>query len=110
MRRRRLGWNEGRREGVKPPSPSRGGPGWGWGHKPKSTYSYERGPHPPPNLPLEGGGITYLGCYSLPHSLASSQHTLDHHMPIAYLLDGERQSAVFDLFLHFVQRERCTQR
>src|SRR4051794_18244277 len=33
------------------PSLSRGGPGRGWG--------LFRGPHPPPNLPLEGGGIIF---------------------------------------------------
>jgi acetolactate synthase I/II/III large subunit len=33
------------------PSPSRGGLGWGWGSKAIATET-----HPPPNLPLEGGG------------------------------------------------------
>ena len=36
------------------PSPSRGGLGWGWGDNAQKDGSL---PHPPPNLPLEGGGV-----------------------------------------------------
>jgi hypothetical protein len=39
------------------PSPSRGGLGWGWG---KSGSDTAIGTHPPPDLPLEGGGATVI--------------------------------------------------
>jgi Tfp pilus assembly protein PilF len=37
---------------ARVPSPSRGGQGWGWG----SAEANHNKTHPPPNLPLEGGG------------------------------------------------------
>src|SRR6476659_9383262 len=53
--RRKAGGGRREARGAKPqpPSLSRGGPGWGWG-----SFG---GPHPPPNLPLEGGGILHRG-------------------------------------------------
>jgi len=42
------------------PSPSRGGTGWGWVLF--SRYNFL--PHPPPNLPLEGGGNKLVSTHS----------------------------------------------
>jgi hypothetical protein len=45
--------------GISPnfniPSPSRGGLGWGWDNK----FLKEIESHPPPNLPLEEGGVKF---------------------------------------------------
>jgi hypothetical protein len=52
----RNSWRSG--EVGTTPSPSRGGLGWGWG---KSGSEIVIGTHPPPDLPLEGGGATVTG-------------------------------------------------
>ncbi|OGP79250.1 MAG: hypothetical protein A2V86_08440 [Deltaproteobacteria bacterium RBG_16_49_23] len=38
------------------PAPSRGGLGWGWDDKAHKEIET----HPPPNLPLERGGVKFL--------------------------------------------------
>ncbi|TAG00154.1 MAG: DNA polymerase I [Betaproteobacteria bacterium] len=42
------------------PSPSRGGPGRGWGSAAPTAATAQEN-HPPPSLPLEGGGTTAAG-------------------------------------------------
>ena len=48
------------------PSPSRGGLGWDGGHQRRNCFhSPVFQPHPPPALPLEGGGTLLLGVHAI---------------------------------------------
>ncbi len=48
------------------PAPSSGGTGWGWGADDGLIDKIAaRKTHPPPNLPLEGGGVDAYGIHTI---------------------------------------------